>query len=75
MSKRSVFVMDVKVGQSVTIDNGRVVIILEDKSGKLAKLKFLVAPDVVIQRPGAANSRFRSGAKQALLGVRLKLAA
>lgn len=71
MQKQSVVVVDLKIGQSITIDNGRVTLILEDKSGKLAKLKFLVSPDVVIRYPGKDQSRFRTGAKQALLGVKM----
>lgn len=32
--------MDLKVGDSVSIDGGRVVITVEEKSGKRARLKF-----------------------------------
>jgi hypothetical protein len=74
MQKRSLLV-DLKVGQSIKLDNGRISITLEDKSGKLARLRVVAESDVMIQRPGALQSRFRSGAKQALMGVKLKIAA
>ena len=63
--------IDLKVGQSISIDGGRIIIGLEEKSGKLARLKFVADKDVSIQRPGAVQNRFKSGARQALLGIKL----
>lgn len=70
MQKRSLLV-DLKPGQSISIDGGRIQISLEEKSGKLARLKVVAEPDVVIQRPGSGSNRFRIGAKQALLGIKM----
>jgi len=64
--------IDLKVGQSISIDGGRIVMSLEDKSGKLARLKFVADSDVSIQRPGSAEQRrFKSGARQAAMGINL----
>lgn len=58
--------MDVKVGESVSLDGGRVTITLEHKSGQLAKLRF--------EHDGANIRRVepaRSGAERARLGLKL----
>lgn len=70
MSRIRMFI-DLKVGQSVSIDGGRISITLEEKSGKLARLKFIADKDMSIQRPGVGHARFKSNARQAALGIRL----
>jgi hypothetical protein len=65
MTKRTLF-MDIKVGQSLEVDGGRMVITLEHKSGQLAKLKF--------EHEGANIRRVepaRTGAERARLGLKL----
>lgn len=59
-------VMDVKVNESVSIDSGKIVITLEQKSGQLARLKF-VHEGADIKRVEPA----RSGAERARLGLKL----
>lgn len=41
--------IDLKPGESVSIDSGRVVVRLEEKSGKRARLTFEAAKDVSIK--------------------------
>lgn len=52
--------MDVLVGQSVSIDGGRVVLTVEAKSGQRARIAFSIDPDVVLakleQGPPAASA-------------------
>jgi len=68
MTKRTLF-MDVKVGQSLYIDGARIVITLEDKSGRLAKLK-IVHEGASVERTAPEERRGRSGAAQAMLGIK-----
>jgi hypothetical protein len=56
--------MDVKVGQTLSIDGGRIFITLEEKSGQRAKLRF-VHSDASIERVDGAAS----GAKLAQMGT------
>jgi pyruvate kinase len=64
--QRRSFSIDVKVGESVTIDRGRVVVTVLEKSGKTAKLGFDAAKEVPINKDVA----FPSGANQARKGIR-----
>jgi hypothetical protein len=42
-----------KVGESVTLDNGRVVIHLLERTGRHAsRIRFDMAPDVIVNKPG-----------------------
>lgn len=69
MSDRRSFSIEVKVGETISIDRGRVVITLLDKSGQRAKLGFdadKAAPvnKVAVNfRPGAAQARKGIGSK------------
>lgn len=63
---RRSFSIDVKVGESVTVDRGRIVITLLEKSGKTAKLGFDAEKEVPINKQTA----FPSGAAQARKGIR-----
>jgi hypothetical protein len=67
MAKKSLF-LDLKIGQSLSIDGGRVVVTLEEKSGQRAKLKFVAEDEVQIQRP---QEPIKSGALQAMNGVKV----
>lgn len=42
--------IDLKIGESVLIDDGRVRLTLEDKSGRLARLHFTASEKVDIRR-------------------------
>jgi hypothetical protein len=46
--------VELKVGESVSIDNGRITVTLEDKSGRRARLNISASPDVKI-RPVKAS--------------------
>jgi hypothetical protein len=48
--KKSSVVIDLKLDESISIDNGRVVLRLKEKSGKSARLWFLSNSDVEIKR-------------------------
>lgn len=63
---RRSFSIDVKVGESVTIDRGRIVVTVLEKSGRTAKLGFDAQKDVPINKQTA----FPSGAAQARKGIR-----
>lgn len=77
MSMKKSLLMDLKVGQSVSIDDGRIVITLEEKSGQRAKLRF-VHDGATIERmnggqagEGANRLRSTSRAKLALMGTKI----
>lgn len=65
MAERRSFSIDVKVGESVSIDQGRVVVTVLDKSGRTAKLGFDAAKDAAVNKVTA----FPSGAMHAKKGV------
>lgn len=60
--------MNLKVGQSLSIDGGRVMLHLEHKSGQRVTLRFVTDEDIRIMRP---QDPFKSGAEQARLGVKV----
>lgn len=69
MTKRSLL-KDLKVGQSLYIDGGRIVITLEHKSGQLAKLRFVHDGASIESSPPEPARNGRSGAAQAMLGIK-----
>jgi len=62
---RRTFSIELKVGESVTIDRGSVLVTLLEKSGQRAKLGFDAAKDVPVNKVTA----FPSGAGQARKGI------
>ena len=48
--------LDIKVGDSVSIDNGRILVTLLDKSGKLARLDIRADKDISIRHVKAQAS-------------------
>lgn len=50
MDKPRSLSMDVKVGESLSIDGGRLVVVLERKSGQRVKLRFIDSGDVKVER-------------------------
>lgn len=50
MDKPRSLSMDVKVGESLCIDGGRLVVVIEHKSGQRAKLRFIHSGDVKVER-------------------------
>lgn len=42
--------MDVKVGEELTIDGGRIVLKIEEKSGQRARIRFQMDPDVSLSK-------------------------
>lgn len=63
--------VELRAGQSVSLDNGRIVVQLMDKSGKVAQLRVTAPPEVSIQRPSQPAT---SGAAQARNGIMPKMA-
>jgi len=61
-------VLDVKVGDSVSIDSDRVIMTVLEKSGQRARLSFNADPDVKVQR---VARRPTTGAAQARMGLSL----
>lgn len=60
------FRTDLRVGESVRIDGGRVTVRLEEKSGQRARLVFKAEDDVQIEK---GSSGPRAGAEQAKYGL------
>lgn len=56
--------MDVRVGESVSID-GRVTVTVQEKSGQRARLRFMADEQVAIEKVRAA----KTGAQNARLGI------
>lgn len=48
--------MDIKVGESVSIDGGRVLLTLEAKSGQRARITFQHESDVDVRRKAPASA-------------------
>ena len=63
-------VLDVKVGDSVSIDNDLVVLTVMEKSGQRARLSFKADHHVKIQR--VAKHRSATGAAQARMGLSIR---
>lgn len=68
--------MDVKVGQSISIDGGRVMITLEEKSGQRVKIRFVhdgaqIDRAEASEAPPAAERKTNTGANQAKLGIKM----
>lgn len=64
MSEPRSLLMDVKVGQSLSLDGGRIVMTVEEKSGQRVKLRLQLPEDVKVDR-----AKPQSGALHARLGV------
>lgn len=43
--------VDVKVGQAIDIDNGRIRIVVEHKEGKRARLRIVADKSIIVTRP------------------------
>jgi pyruvate kinase len=50
MSKKGIS-MDVKVGQEINIDDGRIKILVEQKDGKRARLRVIADKSIIVSRP------------------------
>lgn len=57
--------LDVRVGESVSIEGGRITVTVEEKSGQRARLRFMADEKVSIEKARAT----RPGADQARKGV------
>lgn len=44
-------IVDVKVGQEINIDNGRIRIVIEHKDGKRARLRVIADKSIIVSRP------------------------
>lgn len=51
---RRTLMMDVKVGETLSIDGGRLIVTLEHKSGQRARLRFVHAGDVNVEHGAPA---------------------
>ena len=66
MTKQSLS-MDVRVGESVTIDGDRIKLTVEEKSGQRARLRFEVDSSIVVKKAVPVQT----GASLARHGVRM----
>lgn len=65
MTERRTLTRTVKVGETITFDDGRIVVQLLERTGRNAsRIRFDLAPDVVVNKPG-----FTSAASFARHGV------
>ncbi len=58
--------LDVRVGESVTMDGGRITLTVEEKSGQRARLRFLADDAIAIRKQSKAH---KAGALQARGGI------
>lgn len=58
---RAVLTRDLKVGECISFDNGRLTVSLREKSGKAARLRFEIAESVVVDRQPLASAAMRDG--------------
>ncbi len=63
--------LDVKVGDSIDIDGGRIVVCLKEKSGQLARLHFKAGADISIVR---SKAPVKTAAEMAMRGIRFSTA-
>ena len=66
MSERRTFSIDIKVGESVSVDKGRVVLTLVEKSGQRARLSVSAVKEASVNR---MELNFKGGALQARKGI------
>ena len=66
MAERRTFSVDIKVGESISVDRGRVVMTLVEKSGQRAKLAIDADKSVPVNR---VELNIKAGAAQARKGV------
>lgn len=59
--------LDVRVGESVAVDSGRVTVTVEEKSGQRARLRFMADEAITIRKQGGAP---KAGAEQARAGIK-----
>ena len=53
MAERSILTRTVRVGESITLDNGRIVMQMLERTGRnAARIRFDLASDVVVNKPG-----------------------
>lgn len=66
MTKKSLS-MDVKVGESVSIDGGRTLLTVLEKSGQRARLRFEIDPEVTVRK----ITPVKTGAEVASRGLQM----
>lgn len=54
MTKLTTLIRNLRVGDQLSFDNGRIKLGLEDKSGRAARLRLTLAADVVVDKPRVA---------------------
>lgn len=59
MTERRALTRTMRVGETVTLDDGRIVITVLERTGRNAsRLRFDLAPDVVVNKPGFSAAQF-----------------
>lgn len=64
MSATAAFTVDLKVGEALNLDGGRVVVTMLKKSGQQARLALITARDVAwskVENPGVGLATVRNG--------------
>lgn len=54
MSTLTTLIRNLRIGDQLSFDNGRIKLGLEDKSGRAARLRLTLAEDVVVDKPRTA---------------------
>ncbi|MCY1167126.1 hypothetical protein D9M73_70830 [compost metagenome] len=58
MSNTRVLTRNMKVGETITFDNGRIVVRLEERTGRSsARIRCELSSDVVVTKPGEAPAK------------------
>lgn len=58
MSNTRVLTRNMKVSETITFDNGRIVVRLEERTGRSsARIRFELSSDVVVTKPGEAPAK------------------
>ena len=59
MTERRALTRTVKVGETITFDDGRIVVTLLERTGRNAsRIRFDLAHDVVVNKPGFSAAQF-----------------
>lgn len=69
MSETRALHVELRAGEAIKLDGGRIVVQLMDKTGKVAQLRVTAPDDIDIQRP---NQTVSNGAAMARTGIMLK---
>lgn len=56
--ERRALTRTVRVGETITFDDGRIVVTFLERSGRNARIRFDLAHDVIVNKPGFTAAQF-----------------